>query len=255
MIQLKYTDKEDSPEEIFCQLLFPYADPKYCLTRQEALLPMHNDLYIYFDELINHLSTKFGLENKQMLALHQNLLNAHYFYHRRMYLSYYSSEIIDHMTIMFPFFVNEIRQYMKDTPISDSKIEKYQNFLICTIILFWPDLYINLCQALGPIKILFIPYYNLGHARWLAKQIKFEISRHLEIDIFADYKVPDNQFDISKYDIIITQLNATEIEHPNILHIGPDINAVDLLRIINYVQAIKREQQERRAIYGSTTEE
>ena len=236
----------DSADEIYYNLLYPYLEEQYCLKRKEVFSAQHEELTHYLRGLILAIQDKFNISLPQNLALYQHLINTYYYSRFKMFLPEYSEEIIEYMEKIFPSFISFIRQYLIAKPFRSRINARYKKQMICTLILHWPQLYRHLLESLSPIKVLFIPVVSYQYSQWLADQIKFEISRHLEVEIFSSPFADDQEIDFSQYDLVISQFKSVDINHSKIIHIWTELTIEDLKRILCYIQEIKCQQQERR---------
>ena len=244
-------DRNDCPEEIAFQLLYPYLDPVFCINCQSIEYKDNIEIAEYYKIFVNDIQKHFNIKIDHPQNLYQNLMITHYYFNHQMYISNFSENLIKQMEIMFPYFTEYIRLYIQRRPIVNKKhLPIYIKMITNCLILYWPHLYLELNQSLGKMKVLLIPRHSASHGRWIKNIIKMETSRHISIDIIDNIQLDFSHIKLSDYDLIISQIRSEKIDHPYVIQIGPTINYNNLLEILTHLKRVKKEKQEARHHYG-----
>lgn len=245
--------REDSPEEVIYQLIYPFSDSLLCTDYHHIHNDEHQDSIQYFKQFIQKVQVQFNIQIDQPNNLIQNLINTHYYFTHEMFVPYFSQDIVDHMAIMFPYFNRFFEIYLKKHPIpgiSTQDLPFYTETIINCFILYCSDLYPKLCQSIGTMKVLLIPRYSYSQAQWLKEYIMMDTTRHISIDISYKKSLNFSREELNTYDVIISQIVSSYIDHPRVIQIGSNWERENLLQLISNLQQVKRQQQKERHSHG-----
>ena len=188
---------------------------------KKHLIPLINKDEIIF-WLMNSAATK-GYDPREGFILYDR--NQHF---------------IDTVREEFPFFYTDLRAGIKEFlelrkhPISEQSI----NYLMYLTYSYWKGLTLNLRKKHDKIKILIVSNRHPLHSNMIKDFIEYELSDHLEIEIFSDLRLSKDILEELDYHFIVANFPLPILETKKCLCIENIPTFQDLAKVRHEIDEI-----------------